>query len=116
MIEVEFYSTENNKCPVLEFLETLDDKMKAKIFRAIDLLEKNGHELREPSSKSLGDGIFELRVKQSSNISRILYFFYVGNKAVLTNGFIKKTQKTPLSEIKLAKKYKVDYERRMTND
>ena len=90
--------------------------MKAKIFRAIDLLEKNGHELREPSSKSLGDGIFELRVKQSSNISRILYFFYVGNKAVLTNGFIKKTQKTPLSEIKLAKKYKVDYERRMTND
>lgn len=88
--------------------------MKAKVVRTIELLETNGWELGEPHSKSLGDGIFELRIKQSSNISRVLYFFYVNNKAILTNGFIKKTQKTPSSEIKLAKKYKKDYERRHT--
>lgn len=44
--------------------------------------------------------------------TRILYFFFIGNKAVLTNGFTKKTQKTPKNEIELAKKYKADYEGR----
>ena len=37
--------------------------------------------------------------------------FIVGKKAVLTNGFIKKSQKTPKAEKELAKKYKADYER-----
>lgn len=45
-----------------------------------------------------------------------MYFFFIGNKAVLTNGFTKKTQRTPKSEIELAKKYKADYERRQKNE
>ena len=68
-----------------------------------------GTQLREPYSKSLGDGIFELRAKQSSNITRILYFFVVGHQIILTNGFVKKTQKTPPEEIALAQKYRADY-------
>lgn len=36
-------------------------------------------------------------------------FFYVGNRAILTNGFIKKTQKTPKEELAKAKKYKADF-------
>lgn len=83
--------------------------MKAKIFRNLELLETRGIELREPYSRYIGDGIFELRSKISTNITRILYFFVVGEKIILTNGFTKKTQKTPLSEIKLAKKYRKDY-------
>ena len=43
-------------------------------------------------------------------------FFIVGKKAVLTNGFIKKSQKTPKAEKELAKKYKADYERRYGNE
>lgn len=86
--------------------------MRAKLFRLIELLEVYGHELREPYSKILDDGIFELRAKQGSDISRILYFFVIGNKIVLTNGFVKKTQKTPLREIKLAKKFRLEYEHR----
>ena len=38
-----------------------------------------------------------------------MYFFVVGQKAVLTNGFIKKSQKTPRKEIELAKKYRQEY-------
>lgn len=49
------------------------------------------------------DGIFKLRIKQSSNISRILYFFFKDRKIILTNGFVKKAQKTSLGELKLAK-------------
>ena len=63
----------------------------------------------ESYSKFIGDGIFEIRAKQSSNITRVLYFFYIGKRIVLTNGFIKKTQKTPPEEIALAKKYRADY-------
>ena len=49
---------------------------------------------------------------QGSDITRVFYFFFHKNKVILTNGFTKKSQKTPVSEIRRAKKYKVDYERR----
>lgn len=111
-IQVELYDTEDGKCPVQDFMSSLQPKMLAKVLKTIDLLECNGNELREPYSKPLSDGIFELRINQGTDITRVLYFFFVGNKAVLTNGFVKKTRKTPTSEIALAKKYKADYERR----
>ena len=107
--DVDFYHKENGDCPVDDFLESLDTKMRAKVLGAVALLEANGPQLREPYSKFIGDGIFEIRAKQSSNITRVLYFFYIGKRIVLTNGFIKKTQKTPPEEIALAKKYRADY-------
>ncbi len=75
----------------------------------IDMLADNGPNLREPYSKHLNDGIFELRANSGSNISRVLYFFVVGKRIVLTNGFVKKTQKTPISEIERAKQYRSDF-------
>ncbi len=113
--EVNFYKQENGDCPVKQFLDSLDNKMKAKILKMIKLLQQNGNELREPYSKFLGDGIFELRVKQATDITRILYFFVIGNKIILTNGFVKKTQKTPQGEIDLAKKYRDDFLKRKEN-
>ena len=68
-----------------------------------------GNQLREPYSKPLGDGIFELQGKVGSDISRVLYFFYHEGKIVLTNGFIKKTQKTTRKEIELAKNRRKKY-------
>ena len=86
--------------------------MSAKLVGLMELLEEKGSCLREPYSASLGDGIFELRCKQGSNITRMLYFFYYGRRIVVTNGFIKKTQKTPLGEIRLAKYRRKDWIRR----
>ena len=83
--------------------------MRAKLLVELDLLEENGPQLREPYSKHLEDGIFELRAKQGSDITRVLYFFFVGKKIVLTNGFTKKTQKPPRAEIATAKKYRAEY-------
>lgn len=115
MYEIEFYDTEDGTCPIQEFLDSLNSKLLAKRLRTIDLLEANGPLLREPYSKPLEDGVFELRTRQGSDITRVLYFFVVGQKAVLTNGFVKKTQKTSSAEMNLAKKYKADYERRHEN-
>ena len=58
------------------------------------------------------DGIFELRAKVGTDISRVLYFFLVGKKIILTNGFRKKTDKTPRDVIELAKKYRDDFIKR----
>ena len=75
----------------------------------MDFLQENGNQFREPYSKHLDDGIFELRTKQGTNIVRNLYFFFVGNKIIITHGFRKKTQKTPPGEIERAKEYRKDY-------
>lgn len=65
--------------------------------------------VREPFSKYLRDEIFELRASVATNETRVLYFFTIGKKIVLTNGFVKKTQKAPDSEIELAVRYRADY-------
>lgn len=111
--EVEYFEKEDGTYPAEEFILSQDVKMRAKLFRLLELLEEKGNTLREPYSKSLDDGIFEIRAKQGSNITRVLYFFYIGNKIILTNGFIKKSQKTPPFEIDLAKKYRAEYEKRL---
>jgi len=113
---IEFYSKGNGEEPAREFILRLDPKMQAKILKILDLLQVNGPYMRLPYSEHLEDGIFEIRAKQSTNISKILYFFTIGQKIVLTNGFVKKTQKTPKWEIDLAKKYRKDYEGRFRNE
>ncbi|MCM1335324.1 MAG: type II toxin-antitoxin system RelE/ParE family toxin [Bacteroides sp.] len=107
--EIIFYDKPDGTEPAREFILSLDKKMKARMIKLVDMLEKNGSELRMPYSKHIDDGIFELRAKVGSDTSRVLYFFIIGSKAVLTNGFIKKKQKTPQSEIKLAKKYRNEF-------
>ena len=107
--EVDFYTLPNGHNPAKEFMLSQNEKMKAKLFSLVDILEENGVQLREPYSSPLGDGIFELRAKVGSDISRVLYFFYYEGRIILTNGFVKKTQKTPKSEIQLAKKYRADF-------
>lgn len=108
-MHVFFYNKADGTEPAKEFLLSLDKKMRAKMFKTIELLMNNGSDLREPYSKPIGDGIFELRAKVGSDISRILYFFVVGDNAILTNGFIKKTTKTPSGEIERAKRYRNEY-------
>lgn len=112
MFQLEFYETEDGKKPVEVFLDSLDNKMAAKLIGLLELLEEKGTELRMPYSEHLDDGIFELRCKFGSNITRTLYFFYIGKRIIITNGFVKKTQKTPPAEIKTAKERREDWIRR----
>lgn len=113
---VTFYKKPDGSKPVSEFIKSLEPKMQAKVIRALEILEANGPALREPYTKPLGDGIFELRIQVATDISRVLYFFVSGHNIITTHGFIKKTQKTPPAEIRLAKTYRADYMRRMEED
>jgi len=108
-IKAVFYDLPDGREPAKEFIISLDLKMKAKVLRTISFLQENGTDLRAPYSEYLRDGILELRVKVGSNISRVMYFFFDGGQAILTHGFIKKTQKTPPEEIERAIRYKNEY-------
>lgn len=55
---------------------------------------------------------FELRIQFASDQIRLLYFFWSKNTCVITNGFIKKSQKIPRRPLDLARKYKTEYESR----
>ena len=80
MFIVEYYENDDGSYPAEEFILAQNDKMKAKLFRLLELLELKGNDLREPYSKSLGDGIFEIRAQSGSDITRVLYFFVIGKK------------------------------------
>lgn len=110
--EVEFYETRSGSCPMIEFLDSVNEKMRSRILRGLTILENNGNELREPYSKKIDEEIFELRIKSGNDISRLLYFFVIGSKIIITNGHIKKKQKADKRQIMMAKKYRKDYLRR----
>jgi len=109
---VVFYEKEDGTRPAHDYIKTLPRKMRSRIYKVASVLEITGPQTRMPYSEHLDDGIFQIRAQQEGNISRVLYFFAVGKTIVLTNGFTKKTPKTPPAEIELAKKYRADYERR----
>lgn len=107
--EALFYETENGSKPAEEYLLSISPKMVAKLYKAIDYVEQHGSQSGFPYSEHLRDGIFQIRAQQEGNISRVLYFFSVGQKIILTHGFTKKTEKTPPSEIEKAIRYRADY-------
>ena len=89
------------------------DKVKDKIIWTLSLIEEL-QRVPETYLKHIEDtdGLFEIRVQQGSDIFRIFCFFDEEQLVVLANGFQKKTQKTPKSEIEKALKIKEDYENR----
>ena len=87
---------------ITSFLDSLDVISRAKTLRMVRILSEFGHELHMPHSKSIGRGLYELRVRGNPQI-RIFYAFSKSN-IVLLHGFIKKSQKIPQKELQRAKK------------
>jgi len=110
MREIHFYRTISDSCPVEGFFDTLSDKQIEKVLWVLRIIRDIDFIPKEYLKKLVNtDNIWEIRIKFGSNIFRILGFFYKNKIIVLTNGFMKKTQKTPLKEIKLAQNRKKEY-------
>ena len=82
-------------------LTDLPAPLRAKMVRQLQKLEHNPQQLREPDTKPIGDGLFEIRAK-AGDIARGLWVYQVGKRIFLLRIFIKKTPKTPPEEIALA--------------
>ncbi len=110
MREIIFYRTESDDCPIEEFLDSLDAKQAQKITWVMQVVEEHDKVPATYLKKLTNmDDIWEIRAQQGNNIFRLLGFFDEGNFIVLTNGFQKKTQKTPKSEILLSEERKKNY-------
>lgn len=116
MRSIIFYETENGTIPVKDFLDSLKNNVLQKVAWVLKLISEVDF---VPSAyfKKLKstDDIWECRIIFQGNIYRILCFMDNNDLIILTNGFQKKTQKTPKNEIDLATKYKNDYIRRFRN-
>lgn len=116
MWEIELYEKPNGRTPVLEFLDELNPKEKAKVIREIDLLAEFGPALIFPhTSKMEGDknkDIYELRPQLGNNIFRVFYFSVPVDgsvKYILVHGFRKKSEKTPEKELEKARNRRKAY-------
>lgn len=105
-----FFKLESGKNPVIEFFDSLNGKQVQKITWVLELFEEMSVVPKQYFKKLKNtDDIWEIRITFSGDIFRILGFFESNNNFVLTNGFIKKSQKTPQSEINLAEERKRNY-------
>ena len=120
MYEVEFYEDKNGKSEIVEYLDDLKVKgatsknervNRDKILAYIIALKQYGTRIGQPVVKHIDGSIWELRPLAN----RIFFFYWKDNRFVLLHYFIKKTQKTPPSEIERAKKYRAEYVNREEN-
>ena len=89
-------------------MATLKEKEQEKIQYGL-LLLKTQDRLPKKFIKLIRDGLYELRTEYNGNIYRVFFIFDEGQIIVLFNGFQKKTQRTPSSEIEKALKIKEAY-------
>jgi phage-related protein len=95
----------------IEFFDKQKPKVKDKILWTLRLIETQRHIPSEYFDHIIGtDGLYEIRVRHGSDIYRVFCFFDEDQLILLANGFQKKTQKTPKSEIEKALKIKKEYE------
>src|SRR5436305_6215333 len=97
-----FYMEDNGACPVREFLVSLDTKTQARFAWSIEQLRLRNVAAREPLVRHLEGKLWELREESSTNIYRLVYFVFSGQRIVFLHGIQKKTEKTPRREIEIA--------------
>ncbi|MBU0579289.1 type II toxin-antitoxin system RelE/ParE family toxin [Patescibacteria group bacterium] len=105
------YYTANNQSPVQKFINSLDHLQKAKIRRTLQQIKNFGLiTIKNKTKKLAGTPLWELKIVGKDNI-RLLYFYLKNNNLCILHGFIKKKQKTPLKEIKIA----INHYQKLTN-
>jgi len=99
---LEFFGDERGESPVVEFLDSLDDRTRARFRWSMEQLRVRNVQAREPLVRHLGGDLWELREESRTNIYRIVYFFFVERRIVFLHGFAKKTPRTPRGELETA--------------
>ncbi len=110
MRSINFYHFSNGQSPIEVFLDSLSGKQAQKVVWVLKLIEEMEIVPIQYFKKLVNqDDIWEVRIQMGSDDFRLLGFFDGGTLIVLTNGFVKKKQKTPVQEIELAVRRKKEY-------
>src|SRR3989449_4001414 len=110
---IEFYETQAGRCPVREFLDELKSSDPSDFAIVVAGLAKlrNAQYHREPLSKALDDGLFELRHVGKLN-TRVLWFFMKGHRIVAVHGIRNKGQAIPARDLDTARERMRDWQKR----
>jgi phage-related protein len=111
--EIELYKTAYKRYPVLDYIQSLQPKQRAKIEKVIDLLELYGIYLPRPYAKKIKGSryksLWELRISSDKSKYRIIYFLYMNNIFILLSAFCKKERKISKYKLELSRRRMVDY-------
>lgn len=88
---------------VAEEFKTLPPKISANTTHIFKLLRLYGNQVGEPQTKSLGDGLFEIRAKGVEGIGRGIFFYMTGRRIYILHMFVKKSDRIPQKELDIAK-------------
>lgn len=104
--EIIFYKDEGGASPIEEFLLELAKSNRVLVAKTREGIEKLRHKVyhKEPLSKYIEPGLWELRIRAGTDILRILYAFTKGRIIIMLHVFIKKQQKTSVGELEFARK------------
>jgi phage-related protein len=97
--QIEYYSEE-----VEEEILSLPDKLAARYVVLTRRMAAIGANLGPPHTESFGESLFELRLKGVEGIARVFFCTLIGRRIMMLHSFVKKSQKTPLREIEVARK------------
>jgi phage-related protein len=106
---IEEYRTAAGETPVRALIAELPPDAKAEAIALIRLAETLGNKLREPHSKALGEGLFELRRNQV----RLFYVFEPGQIIRLLDGMVKKQDRIPADVLARVQRYQKDARERL---
>lgn len=98
--EIKYFQNKRGYYPVLDFIHSLDSKTQSKVFKTIDMLEAFGPFIKPPYMKKLLPRLYELRIK--SQVAIRVFYSPIDRAYHLVHAFLKKTQKTPAKELKIA--------------
>jgi phage-related protein len=96
--DIKYYSQ-----TVQEQILKLPDTLAARYVVLTRRMQAIGPNLGEPHTKAMGDGLFELRLKGAEGIARVFYCTLIGKRIVMLHGFVKKSDRTPLRELDVAR-------------
>jgi phage-related protein len=113
---IEYYVDDQGGSPVGEFLRGLDNKTFRRFEWSLEQLRLRNVTAREPLVKHVDGKIWELREESSTNIYRLLYFFFRGRRIVLLHGFAKKGPKLPRQELEIARRRQARFDEREGGD
>jgi len=115
--QVVFYPDAKGNEPVKDFILKQPDKAIAEVLHVLKLLRHFNISLSMPYVRKVGgSGLRELRIRHSTDLYRIFYFAYIGQKFILLHAVLKKGDKTPQSDIRIAIKRMNDYKSRYTSE
>ena len=106
---IEYYRDLREQEPVRKFIDGLPEKSQARIIGKFELLAKRGVLLKEPYTRHIRGKLRELRIIVAEGYVRIFYFLYTERRVILLHSFLKKTDKTPASEIELSERRMHDF-------